>query len=102
MFVGSSMDFRKLFGLEDRPSGRLHRQFQLTIERKTPAALLEFEATVNGYFVGNRGKADFVAEGIKVKGIPTMDLRHFMPEEIRVVKKHAISVEYPKLLSRKV
>jgi hypothetical protein len=96
------MDFRKLFGLEGRPSGRLHRQFQVTIERKTPAALLEFEATVNGYFVGSRGKADFIAEGIKVKGIPTMDLRHFMPEEIRVVKKHAISVEYPKLLTRKV
>jgi hypothetical protein len=96
------MDFRKLLGFEDLPSGRLHRQFQVTIERKTPAALLEFEATVNGYFVGSRGKADFIAEGIKVKGIPTMDLRHFMPEEIRAVKKHAISVEYPKLLSPKV
>lgn len=100
--MGFSVDIRKLLGLEDRPSGRLHRQFQVTIERKTPAALLEFEATVNGYFVGIRGKADFVAEGIKVKGIPTMDLRHFMPDEIRAVKKHAVSVEFPKLLSHKV
>jgi len=96
------MDLRKLFGLEDLPSARLHRQFQLTIERKTQAALLEFDATVNGYFVGKRGKADFIAEGIKVKGIPTMDIQHFMPEEIKVVKKYAVSVEYPKLLTRKV
>jgi hypothetical protein len=96
------MDLRKLFGLDDRPAGRLHRQFHLKIERTTPSAVLEFEATVNGYFVGYRGKADFIAEAIKVKGIPTMDIRHFDPEEIRAVKRYAVAVEYPKLLSRKV
>jgi hypothetical protein len=96
------MDLRKLLGLEDRPAGRLHRQFELKIERKTKAAVLEFDATVQGYFVGYRGKADFVAERIKVKSIPTMDIRHFMPEEINAVKKYAVAVEYPKLLARKV
>jgi hypothetical protein len=96
------MDLRKLLGYEDRPSGRLHRQFQVKIERKTPAAVLEFDATVSGYFVGCRGKAEFVAEAISVKEIPTMDLRHFMPQEIKEVKKYALSVEYPRLLGRKV
>jgi len=96
------MDLRKLLGLGDRPSGRLHRQFQLKIERKTQAAVFEFDATISGYFVGCHGKADFIAEGIKVKNIPTMDLRHFMPEEIKAVKRYAVSVEYPKLLARKI
>lgn len=96
------MNLRKLLGLEDQPAGRLHREFPLKIERKTAASVLEFDAIVHGYFVGHRGKADFIAEGIRVKGIPTMDLRHFMPEEIKEVKKYAVSVEYPKLLERKV
>lgn len=96
------MDLRKLLGLDDRPSSRLHREFKFKIARKTSSVVLEFDATVHGYFVGYRGKADFIAEGIKVNGIPTMDLRHFLPEEIKAVKRYAVSVEYPKLLSRKV
>jgi hypothetical protein len=98
---GSFMNLRKLFGLEDRPSGRLHRQFPVKISRRTKSAVFEFDAVVHGYFVGHRGKADFIAEAIRVRGIPTMDLRHFMPEEIKAVKKYAVSVEYPKMLNRK-
>lgn len=96
------MDLRKILGIDDRPSGRLHREFRVRIERKTRSSVLEFDATVQGYFVGYRGKADFIAEEIKVRGIPTMDLRHFLPEEIKEVKRYAVSVEYPKLLERKL
>ena len=96
------MDLRKFLGYDDRASGRLHRQFRVKIERRTQSAVLEFDAMVNGYFVGRGGKADFVAEAIKVKAIPTMDIRHFMPDEIKAVKKYAVSVEYPKLLASKV
>jgi hypothetical protein len=95
------MELRKLFGFDDRPSGRLHRQFDVKIERKTSSAVLEFDAIVSGYFVGFKGKPDFIAEGITVKGLPTMGLKHFMPEEIKAVKRYAISVEYPKVLAAK-
>ncbi|MBP1654890.1 MAG: hypothetical protein H6Q28_1446 [Bacteroidetes bacterium] len=96
------MDLRKLLGYEDRPSGRLHRQFRVKIERRTQSAVLEFDAMVNGYFVGHGGKADFVAEAIKVKAIPTMDITHFMPDEIRADKKNSVAVENPKKLASKV
>ena len=95
------MNLRKMLGIEEEQSARLHRQFPIKIQRKTSEELVQFETTVEGYYVGHRGKAEFVPERITVNGIPDMNIVHFMPEEINQVKKYAIAVEYPKMLGLK-
>lgn len=95
------MNLRKVLGIEEQQSMRLHRQFPIKIQRKTSEELVQFDTTVEGYYVGRKGKAEFVPEKITVNGIPDMNIVHFMPEEITQVKKYAVSVEYPKMLGLK-
>ena len=64
--------------------------------------MMQFNAMVSGYFVGRGGKADFVTEKVIVQGIPEMNLRSFLPDELKEVKRYAISVEYPRMLFNKL
>lgn len=97
------MNLRKILGFQEpTPSAKLHRQFDIVIDRVTPSNHVKFDAVVDGYFVGSRGRAEFVTQKIAVKGIPNMDISHFLPDEIKQVKKHALSVEFPRMLKTRV
>jgi hypothetical protein len=97
------MDLQKLFGIKKSDTGvKFPREFPVKIERKTPRSTVQFDAVVKGYFVGRNGKPDFVANQITVWGIPEMNIRRFFPDELKEVTKFALSVEYPKLLNKKV
>lgn len=75
--------------------------FRTVIRRKTTTQEVTFDIDVKGYFVGKAGKPNFISEEITVVGIPGMNLRSFLPREIDEIKKHALRVEYPKLIGKK-
>jgi len=92
---------RTILGQPSDPT-KFHREFEVKIERKTPTTVVQFDAKVTGYFFGKRGNTNFVAEGIYVYGMPTMNIRNFFPHELKEVNKYALSVEFPKLLGQKL
>jgi hypothetical protein len=94
------MDLQRLFGIQKPRDVRIPAEFPVTLERKTTEAVLQFDATVRGFFVPKGGKPDFVAAEITVKGAPEMNLRSFFPSELKEVSRHALSVEFPKRLGR--
>jgi len=97
------MDFRKLlFGLEPEPTVKVPSEFDVKIERKVRNEVVSFDARVKGYFVPKGGKAQFVADGIYVRGMPNVNLRNLFPADLKDVQKYALSVEYPKALARKL
>jgi len=73
-------------------------RFKTKVERKTATEDLVFDVEVKGYFIGKGGKPDFIAEGVTVVGIPSMNLQGFLPKEIEEIRKYAMKVEYPRLL----
>jgi hypothetical protein len=96
------MDLMKLLGMSRANEARLRREFPVVIERRTPNARMRFDAKVSGYFVGRGGKADFVTVKVVVQGIPEINLKSLLPDELKDVKRHALSVEYPRMLSAKL
>jgi hypothetical protein len=96
------MDLLKFLGEHKSSEARLRREFPVVIERQTSTSKMHFDARVTGYFVGRSGKADFVTEKVIVQGIPEMNIKSFLPDEIREVKRYALSVEYPRMLSSKL
>lgn len=96
------MDFKRLFLGQSPDSMRLPREFEVKIERKTPTTVVQFDAKVRGYFVGDGGSPNFVAEEIFVNGMPDMNIRQFFPKELKELKKYALSIEYPKMFEKKL
>jgi hypothetical protein len=96
------MDLKTLILGPSAASAKFTREFDVKIERKTSAAVVHFDAKVKGHFVAKGGKPDFVAEEIHVVGIPEMNLRTLFPRELKGVRRHALSVEYPKMLGKRV
>jgi hypothetical protein len=76
-------------------------RFKAKVERKTATQDIVFEVDVKGYFFGKGGKPDFVTEEVTVVGIPNMNLQGFFPKEIEEIRKHAMKVEYPRLIGGK-
>ena len=56
---------------------------------------------VSGYFAGTGGKPSFTITSISANRIPNMDLKSFNPSEIAEIEKHAINVEYKKLIGQR-
>jgi len=75
--------------------------FKAKVERKTATQDLVFDVDVKGFFVGKGGKPDFLIEKMTVVGLPNMDMSGFFPKEIEEIRKHAMKVEYPRLLGLK-
>ena len=97
------MDLKKLIlGIDSGPSMAIRSEFNVKIERKVKDAVVQFDARVKGHFIPKGGKADFIAEEITVNGMESVNLRSFFPRELKDVQKYALSVEYPKALSRKL
>ena len=94
------MDLYKLFGIEKPRDVRIPAEFPVTLERKTTAATLQFDATVKGFFIPKGGKPDFVASEITVKDAPEMNLKSFFRSELREVSRYALSVEFPRRLGQ--
>ncbi len=76
-------------------------RFKFKVERKTATQDIVFEVEVKGHFIATGGKPDFILENVKVEGMPNMDLNGFLPKEIDEIKRHALKVEYPRLLGLK-
>ena len=96
------MDLKKIFFGQTSESMRLYSEFEVKLDRKTPTTMVQFDAKVKGYFVAKGGNPNFVTEEIYVDGMPTMNIRKFFPHELKDVNKYALSVEYPKMLGKKV
>lgn len=96
------MDIRKLLGFDTRPQLRLPRQFPVKLTRLENEIPQQIEATVTGYYVARKGKADFVAEKITAGGSPDSGEVLCTPKEMAELKKYAMSVEYPKMLGLKI
>jgi len=96
------MDLKTLILGPSTASARFTREFDVKIERKTPTTVVHFDAKVRGHFVSKNGKPDFVAEEIHVVGIPEMNLRTLFPQELKSMRRHALSVEYPKMLGKRI
>jgi hypothetical protein len=96
------MDLHKLLGIEKPRDVRISAEFPVTLERRTPAATLQFDATVKGFFVPKWGKADFVPSEITVKDAPEMNLKSFFPSELKEVSRYALSVEFPRRLGQRL
>ena len=96
------MNLMKIFGERQPAESRLRREFPLVITRLSGEAEMNFDAQVTGYFVGRNGKPDFVTERIAIRGIPQLNIKDMLPDEIKQVKRYALSVEYPRLLTRKI
>lgn len=86
-----------IFG-DESPSLRMPSEFDVKIERRTHKDVVQFDAKVKGYFTGKSGKPEFITEIILINGLPDMNIRQFFPEEIKELKKYALSVELPKIL----
>jgi hypothetical protein len=96
------MDLKGLiFGYTPEPSMKLRSEFDVKIERKVNNTPVHFDARVKGHFVPKGGKAEFIAEEIYVLGMPNVNLRDLFPRELKDVRNYALSVEYPKALSKK-
>ena len=92
-------------GLFDRfkatPTGsrmKVPVRFKSRVERRTATQDIVFDVEVGGYFIASGGRPDFIIEEIKAAGMPTLDKNGFLPKEIEEIKKHAMKVEYPRLL----
>jgi hypothetical protein len=81
---------------------RLPRQFPVRFTRVEGIVPVQIEATVTGYYIGKKGKAEFVAEKVTINGLPGADPLLCSSKEIEELKKYALSVEYPKMLGLKV
>lgn len=88
-------------GLSGSNIARLHREFPLVIERRTPLSRMRLDLKVSGYFVGKRGRTDFVTEKVVVRGLPDMNLKSFLPDELQQVRRYALSIEFPRMLELK-
>lgn len=91
-----------LLGYTPEPSMKLKSEFDVKIERTVNNQPVQFDARVKGHFVPKNGKADFVADEIYVNGLPNMNLRNLFPRELKDVQRYALSVEFPKTLSKRV
>ena len=91
-----------LFGEPAKPQMNIKSEFDVKIERKVNNRPMHFDARVKGHFVPKGGKAEFVTDEIYVNGMPNVNLRDLFPKELKEVQKYALSVEYPKALSRKL
>ncbi len=91
-----------LFGAPAKPEMQIKSEFNVKIERKVNNLPMHFDARVKGHFVPKGGKAEFVADEIYVDGMPNVNLRNLFPRDLKDVQKYALSVEYPKALSRKL
>ena len=80
---------------------KMPARFKAKIERKTATQDLVFDVEVKGYFIGKGGKPDFMIESMTVVGMPNMNMNAFFPKEIEEIRKHAMKVEYPRLLGMK-
>lgn len=89
-----------MFGFGKKASlGKIPTQFSIPISRKkADGGVLQFDALVSGYFVGTGGKAAFTITSISANRIPNMDIESFNPSEIAEIQKHALEVEYKKLI----
>jgi hypothetical protein len=97
------MDLKGLiFGYTPEPSIKLRSEFDVKIERKVNKTPIHFDARVKGHFVPKGGKAEFIADEIYVHGMPNVNLRDLFPRELKEVQKYALSVEYPKALTKKL
>jgi hypothetical protein len=97
------MDLKGLiFGYTPEPSIKLRSEFDVKIERKVNKMPVHFDARVKGHFVPKGGKAEFIADEIYVHGMPNVNLRNLFPQELKEVQKYALSVEYPKALTKKL
>jgi len=91
-----------IFGITNEPSMSLKSEFDVKIERKVNKKPMHFDARVKGHFVPKGGKAEFIADGIYVLGMPDVNLRELFPRELKEVRQYALSVEYPKVLAKKI
>ncbi len=91
-----------MFGFGNRESaGRIATQFSIPITRKVATGgTLQFVAQISGYFLGRGSKVAFVVSSIAAERIPHMDLSSFSPSEISEIERHAITVEYKKLIGK--
>ncbi len=96
------MDFRKILFGDSSSRLSMPTEFKVKIERQTTYSVVQFDGKVTGYFVARRGKPEFVTEEIEVEGLPGVNLRNFFPQELKEVKKYALSVELPKILAKSV
>ncbi|HMK37836.1 MAG TPA: hypothetical protein VK569_00755 [Bacteroidota bacterium] len=97
------MDLKGLiFGDAVEPFVNLKSEFDVKIERRVNKQPVQFDARVKGHFVPKGGKAEFVADEIYVLGMPNVNLRNFFPRELKEVQRYALSVEYPKVLGKKI
>jgi len=95
------MGIRELFFGEETASVLIPSEFDVKLERTlNNKAKLEFDARVRGYFVAKGGKPEFVPEVVHICGMPEMNIRDVVPHDLPTVKKHALSVEYPKALAK--
>jgi hypothetical protein len=89
-----------LFG-EETASLLIPSEFDVKLERTlNNKAKLEFDARVRGYFVAKGGKPEFVPEVVHICGMPEMNIRDVVPQDLPTVKRYALSVEYPKALAK--
>jgi len=91
----------KLLMTDDFPTLTFPVKFRAKIERRTRTEALTFDVDVKGYFVGRRGKPDFVANEIAVSGIPLKNFRSIFPKDLAAVRRHALRVEFPRLIGLK-
>lgn len=91
-----------MFGFgKKEPSAKLPVKFTIPIDRKkADGSTLEFKVQVSGYFAGSGGKPTFTITGMSANGIPNMDMASFNPSELAAIEKHALNVEYKKLVQR--
>ncbi len=97
------MDLKGLiFGYTPEPLLKIRGEFGIKIERMVNKMPVHFDARVKGHFVPKGGRAEFVADEIYVDGMPNMNLRDLFPRRLKEVQKYALSVEYPKVLAKKL
>ena len=91
-----------MFGFgKNEPTAKLPVKFSVPVERKkADGGLLKFDVQVSGYFAGSGGKPTFTITGMSSKGIPNMETSTFSSSELAAIEKHALNVEYKKLVQR--
>ncbi|MFN0158379.1 MAG: hypothetical protein ACKVRP_09955 [Bacteroidota bacterium] len=78
---------------------KLPTKFEMPLDRIVgDGRVVQFKARIGGFFFGKGGKPAFSVTSVAIDGMPSADPNSFSSKEITQIEKHALEVEYKKIV----